>query len=188
MAQSVKKDVVVIRERTLEIRNLTSELAKIKDLPRLKSMADKAEALQIWSKRAQMGWEMAAQAAEIRIRAARRGGIILSTMKKGYGRGGSSQYSKACEEAGMPQWQAALWQRVSDIPDEEFEDTMESNRAGKRPVSIRRLLSGQEDRPGRGCAVLIKFTTKETRKLDKARDDEPREDFVKRLVMEWLNA
>lgn len=186
MARSIKTDAIEVREHLALAKTLIKQLERLTDVAEVRSIEAKAEALQVWAARAKHGRELAIQAGEIRVRAARRGGILLAALKKGYGRGGASPYSDACEGAGLPQWQAALWQRAAAVDEDDFEAEVADARDKKRWPSLRRILRGKVDQPKQGCIVMLKFDESETRRLDTMRGDVAREEFLEDFVREAL--
>ena len=180
----IDKDVAEIKQRALALRSLSNELLKIKDLSQLKTLADKASALTVWAQKQKKGRAMAIEASEIVVRAARRGGMILASMQKGYGRSGASKYSAACEEAELKLWQGALWQRLAAISDEDFDNTLAENRRKGATSSMRLIVRGKVDKKRKGCSLYLKFSGPETRRLDRKRRKYSlsREDYIKALL------
>lgn len=121
MSGNHKAPVVRISEveRALE---LATSLNEVKDI------RDKAEALRIYSRRAGDSLDLQNRIAEIRIRAERRAGEILSRMDKNEGGRPSKNsshdergFAATLKELGISYSQSSRWQLIAHIPKEEFE-------------------------------------------------------------------
>lgn len=90
---------------------------------------DQAEAIRLLVSRQRRGLEWQNRAAEIKMRAERKAGELLSEVPRDPGGrpaqnsnhdGGSFQ--GAIDEAGIPETTARRWQKVAEVPEEEFEE------------------------------------------------------------------
>lgn len=102
----------------------------------VKEIRDKALALEQYARQAQ-NTEAERKACEVRIRAERRAGQLLAEMERGGGgdrrseefqKGQAepfeSKYAEAKTEAGISDTQAKRWQKLAEIPHEEFEERL----------------------------------------------------------------
>src|ERR1700751_3216659 len=108
-------------------------LAAAHRVDEVKAIRDKAEAVRVYAKQAG-DFELQNQAAEIRIRAERRAGQLLSDMEKNPGRRGegrprkdgtkvtrsasASAYPPTLDEIGISKDQSSKWQRLALLVDE----------------------------------------------------------------------
>jgi hypothetical protein len=115
----------------------------------VKDIRDKAMALALYAKQAK-NYDAERRAVEIRVRAERKAGALLRAMEKAKGaRGNSSnQYQtevrsdsstapKTLAEMGISKDQSAEWQRLAEIPDEDFEAAL----AAPEMPSARRIIA-----------------------------------------------
>jgi hypothetical protein len=113
---------IVLYDRMLVAINECHQTDEVKDI------RDRALALEHCARIAK-NLDAERKAAEIRIRAERRTGELLKELEKGKGgrppenslHDANSLFSKAKEDAGISDNQAARWQQLADIPKEEFE-------------------------------------------------------------------
>ncbi|QDV85838.1 hypothetical protein [Planctomycetes bacterium TBK1r] len=110
--------------------NLRSSLATMDDLGKIKDVRDKAEAVRQYAKSAARGLEMQNDAAEVKLRAERRAGAILATMRM---RGGDRKSNArrtgvTLEELGISQNQSTRWQLLAKRPERDFEAHLQLQR------------------------------------------------------------
>lgn len=93
----------------------------------VKIVRDKALAIELYAMQAK-NIEAERRACEIRLRAERKAGELLKSMPKSKGgrpenseQPAPSSFAKTKEEAGISDDQAKRWQKLADIPQEEFE-------------------------------------------------------------------
>lgn len=105
-------------------------LAKLTTVEDVKEVRDRAEALRIYVRRSKKGIEMQNQAAEVKLRAERRGGEILREMKEngwrdaGHGGDRKSRYSDATvtlDDLGLTKSESSRWQQIATMPADAFE-------------------------------------------------------------------
>lgn len=112
-------------------------LSEINSVDEVKSIRDKAEAMRVYAKQAKLGLAAQNHAAEIKIRAERRAGELLSEMEKH--KGGRpkekthdivSVVSKppTLSEIGISTKQSERWQALASIPSEKFEAVIEHSK------------------------------------------------------------
>ena len=120
----------------------------------IKDIRDKALAIEHCARIAE-NFEAERKAAEIRIRAERRGGELLKELEKGKGgrppensaQPALSLFAKAKEDAGISDDQAKKWQKLAEIPQEEFEQALKDPAAKPsttgliKPVGVFKPLS-----------------------------------------------
>jgi len=103
-------------------------LEKAHTVDEVKDIRDKAEALRVYAKQA-ADVDMQNWAAEIRIRAERRAGVLLKEMPKQHGARGAgkkveSPRATPLSELGITKTQSSKWQRLADAPVSEFESKL----------------------------------------------------------------
>lgn len=100
-------------------------------LPQAKEIRDKAEALRMYMKAAGESLEAQNHAAEVKIRAERKAGEILSATNKSMGAASKRGdiVSPRLEDIGVSKKQSQRWQRVASIPEDVFEDHLETTKA-----------------------------------------------------------
>lgn len=124
--------------RELEIASSIDEVKKIRD---------QAEALRQYARQQKLSLEMQNKCAEIKIRAERRAGKILSDMDKhppGPSSGDRSHDGTdppRLVELGISKNQSSRWQSIASIPEEEFEDRVEEVKRKNGELTSREFLS-----------------------------------------------
>lgn len=113
-------------------------LAECRTVGEVKEIADKAAAATVWAKRARLGLEAQNHAAEIKIRAERRAGELLTGLDRGKspGRSGKkvssdgdqSEYRQALDGCGITYQDANRWQKVAMLNEERFEALVATSR------------------------------------------------------------
>jgi hypothetical protein len=100
-------------------------LAQAKSLDEVKDIRDKAEAARSYIRAAKLGLVLQNRAAEVKLRAERKAGGLLRSLKL---RGGDRRsklpeatLKSSLDELGISKKQSMLWQRVSSISDRDFD-------------------------------------------------------------------
>lgn len=112
---------------------MCTAIAAAYEVDEVKHIHDKALALEIYARQSR-NVEAERQACEIRLRAERRAGQLLrdremakGSAQQGVGRRGSeampSQRASALSDLGISHTQSSRWQKLADVPEEEFEAT-----------------------------------------------------------------
>lgn len=94
-------------------------LAKCASVDEVKEIRDKAEAMRAYAKQVGYGLEMQNSAAEIKIRAGRRGGELLKVMKDRGERTKSRKqesHDVTLDDLGISKMQSSRWQTIAKIP------------------------------------------------------------------------
>jgi len=106
----------------------TTALAEAKNLDDILPILNLADAARTYAKAAKLGLEAQNHAAEIQLRAARKAGQILQTMKKNgeLDKGGRPSENRSrlvigLSDLGVKPMQSHRWQKVADVPEELFE-------------------------------------------------------------------
>ncbi len=115
----------------VHFENARRELELARTVDEVKSIRDRAEAMRLYCKQAKYSLEMQNLCAEIKIRAERRAGEILADMDKHKG-GRPKNHSH--DESGFPRLRdlgidsnkSSRWQRISEIPEDTFEDYIQT--------------------------------------------------------------
>lgn len=154
-------EVVVTPEVSFGIARLESArdmLMSAKTVDEAKELADKAAAAELWAKRSKLGLEAQNYAAEIKLRAERRAGELLSMLEKkptiGLKRGKDapllsgrqrSEYAETVEKAGATRQEAHRWEKVAKVPEVVFERAIaEAKEAGKE-LTTKAVLGSKSD-------------------------------------------
>jgi len=101
-------------------------LGKAKTIDEVAAVRDKAEAVRLYAKARGMGLEMQNDAAEIKIRAERKGGLILKEMEKHPGGKGLRSHDATAipvklSDLGLTKSDSSRWQKSASIPERQFE-------------------------------------------------------------------
>lgn len=135
-------------------------LAEVRRVDEVKSIHDKAMAMQLYAKQAK-DRELIRSATEIRLRAERRAGELLHDLKRNKQReakGGDrkSKSNKATliqpklSDLGVTKQQSSRWQKLADLPDREFESRVglatEKAEAGIDAASKQKRKSKKENK------------------------------------------
>jgi N6-adenosine-specific RNA methylase IME4 len=103
-------------------------LAEVKNIDDASQLIDLAEAARVYAKQIGLGLEAQNHAAEIKIRAQRKAGEILEKMDKNKGAATPFQGERALpptyEEMDISYKDAHVWQTISKMPVDEFEETI----------------------------------------------------------------
>ena len=119
------------------------ELALATKIDEVKEIRDKAEALRFYAKQQGESLEMQNNCAEIKIRAERRAGEILKETELNKGGRPSknrSSDSTSLSDIGINKDQSSTWQRIADIPKEEFESHVTEKKEAKQELTTAGLV------------------------------------------------
>ena len=122
-----------------------SKLADAETIPDVKSIRDKAESVRNYAKNAKLGLELQNQAAELKIRAERKAGKLIASLKLRGGNRKSKLHratlkSLTLENLGVGKNQSARWQLIASIPDKEFEARWKASKSDNRELKLARGL------------------------------------------------
>jgi N6-adenosine-specific RNA methylase IME4 len=157
---------------------------KARDVPELKKLADKAAAIAVYAKRAGESLELVNEAQEIRIRAERRAGELLSeTAKSGQrdrGKGGdrksrSQVATVKLSDAGVTKSQSSRWQAQASVPEKDFEEWAVSTKAKGDELSSNALRKVAKEQKQTNRVIEIK------RKAAVEEKAAPKDDVLKDL-------
>jgi len=118
------KNMVARAPRELAVLDQASRvLAEAQSIDEIKSIRDKAEAARTYVRAARLGLELQNRAAEVKLRAERKAGQFLRSLKL---RGGDRRSIRhraglKLKELGITADQSRRWQRVSSVAEAEFE-------------------------------------------------------------------
>ena len=140
-------------------------LAAAQSVDEVKGIRDKAEAMRAYARQAgdtELQW----WAAEIKLRAERRGGELLTAMSDGGeraapedGRPKKAGHRVTLEDLGITRKQSERWQKEAGIPEEEFEEWLDGHKGDSVPTSsglrnlAKRNAAEQENGPHRTDSV-----------------------------------
>jgi N6-adenosine-specific RNA methylase IME4 len=105
--------------------NAKNAIAECKTIDEVKEIRDKAEALRLYAKQAGESLQMQNDIAEIKLRAERKAGELLKEIPKHEGKTkeyGSIGGTIPTLPEGINKKQSHTWQRIADIPEEQFEN------------------------------------------------------------------
>jgi len=124
----------------VHFENARRELELARTVDEVKQIRDKAEAMRLYCKQAKASLEMQNQCAEIKLRAERRAGEMLTETEKNPGgqvehesylsHDGRGRIPKL-SELGITWNQSSRWQKIGEIPEESFEDYIETTMSKK---------------------------------------------------------
>lgn len=146
--------------RTSDVTSLArafSKLTETTDLSEVKSIRDKAESVRKYAQNARLGLELQNQAAELKIRAERKAGSLIKSLKL---RGGNRRSKSHCEtlktltleDLGVGKHQSSRWQQIASIQEEDFEAWLSERKAANKELtsaSLLRLANGRRNLPER---------------------------------------
>lgn len=126
-------------------------LAEASTVDEVKDVRDKAKAAALYAKERGYSLEILNYAAEIRVRAERRAGELLSEVERLPGGRpensvhdvpSSSPLQQVVRDAGINHRQELEWQRLAEIPEEEFEQRVATTKADGVELTTSRLVKG----------------------------------------------
>ena len=128
----------------IHFENARRELELARTVDEVKQIRDKAEAMRLYCKQALHSLEMQNQCAEIKLRAERRAGEMLSETEKNLGGQvehesylsyeGTGRIPKL-SDLGISRNQSAKWQKISEIPEESFEEFIETTKSREKELT-----------------------------------------------------
>jgi hypothetical protein len=109
----------------------------------IKSLRDKAEAVRVFARAANLNLEFQNRAAELKLRAERKAGEVLQKMKLRGGDRKSNSHRDSLKliDLGITATQSLRWQRESLVPEDEFCRYIASARAEGREITAAGLLT-----------------------------------------------
>lgn len=111
---------------------MCTAIAKAYEVDEVKNIRDKARAFEVYARMAQ-NVEAECRASEIRLRSERKAGELLKAMVKakgaaqpGIGRAGGTRSDgpTALRELGISKQQSSDWQKLAEVPEEQFEQAL----------------------------------------------------------------
>jgi hypothetical protein len=125
------------------------ELELAATVDEVKRIRDQSEALRQYAKQSRLSLDMQNRCAEIRIRAERRGGDMLKAMEKhppgpipmGDRSHDATDLPPSLADLGISKSQSSRWQAIASIPDQHFEDRVESLKATGKELTSSEMLS-----------------------------------------------
>jgi len=146
--------------------NARRELEMARTVDEVKQIRDRAEAMRLYCKQARVSLEMQNSCAEIKLRAERRAGEMLSeTTKNPGGQAEHGSYSShdgrgripALSDLGITPNQSSRWRKISEIPEDSFEEFIETTKSKETELtSAGALLLAREIQRQRVIADLEK--------------------------------
>jgi hypothetical protein len=137
----------------IELEKVAIALPELLDLTKVKAIRDNADALR---HNAQLGPKLQNRAAEIRLRAERRAGELLTTLSlHGGSRKSSSQIERlSLSSLGIDHNQSFRWQCLAAIPVRHFEEYIATSIEQGKPISSNRLLNFEGQRNSKRFSKL----------------------------------
>ena len=133
-------EIVVYNAQLAQLRTAVAQLDTVDEA---RELADKAAAAQKWAERARLGKDAVNHAAEIKLRAERRAGQILTEHPE-YGPG---KKSVTGTDLGIDENQSRRWQELGRIDDEQFDKAMDALEDITRKGVIRYARTNVDDLP-----------------------------------------
>ena len=117
-------------------------IAEVHGLDGIKAIRDKAEAVRKYAQSAGMGLELQNYAAEVKLRAERKAGELLSQLQLHGGDRKSEQSEQRVklDDLGITKDQSSRWQLTAAIPDRDFEKYVTETKSGRGEVTTAGLL------------------------------------------------
>lgn len=117
-------------------------LADAKSLDEIKTVRDKAEAARTYAKAARLGLELQNRAAEVKLRAERKAGQFLKTLKLRGGDRKSKRHAALLklEDLGISRDQSKRWQYVATVTEAEFCEYLKAMNNQNREITSAGLL------------------------------------------------
>lgn len=113
-------------------------LAEAESLQDVKTIRDKAEATRVFARAAQMGLNLQNRAAELKLRAERKAGTLLASLRL---RGGDRRskrrsVSLKLQDLGITRHQSKRWQQLASVSEPDFSEYLRvANAAGREVTS-----------------------------------------------------
>jgi N6-adenosine-specific RNA methylase IME4 len=158
------KEETALKKELVYLDAIRQAIQKAATVDQAKGIRDKAEALRIYAKQSGQSLEVQNRCAEIKLRAERRAGAILSDMEKNKGARGKGvrfhdESAPTLADLGITQAQSHRWQKIAGIPFRDFETFIAGTKQrGKELTSVSVLRLANElkrpPRPGRKGADI----------------------------------
>jgi hypothetical protein len=125
------------KAQLIPAKRLEVQIRDSDDIGELKDIHDKAEALRIYVRKAEKGFEKQNQYAEVKIRAERRCGEILPTeIEHGGDRKSESRlYRRTLKDLRISKHQSRCWQAIAQLPEDLFEKHLTKTRETKKELT-----------------------------------------------------
>jgi hypothetical protein len=145
------------------IEKAEQALEKASTIDVVKGIRDQAEVLRLYAKQARKSFEMQNQCAEIKLRAERKAGHMLSEQDKNKGAAVSAENADdipRLKDIGISYSQSSRWQAIAGIPDEVFEKNLDKLREACREITsavflrLAAKLNKERDQDGAGKTDL----------------------------------
>ena len=125
------------------------ELELASTIDEVKQIRDQAEALRLYAKQARLSLEMQNKCAEIKIRAERRAGEMLQERerhppgppKEDRSHDGTHLQPPRLEDLGITKNQSSRWQLMASIPEQDFDERVESIKRNEKELTSSEMLS-----------------------------------------------
>ena len=101
----------------------------------VKNVRDKAEAVRRYAQSAKLGLEVQNEAAELRIRAERKAGKLLASMRLRGGNRNSKSQRATLNKIGITKHQSSRWQQLASIPEQEFHAWVDDCRKSRKELT-----------------------------------------------------
>ena len=146
-----------VSSEVASLSHANSKLAEADTISDVKSIRDKAESVRNYAKNAKLGLELQNQAAELKIRAERKAGKLIASLRLRGGNRKSKLHpatlkSLTLEDLDISKHQSARWQLIASIPDKEFEARLKASKLADRELtsaSLLRLATSRANQPPR---------------------------------------
>lgn len=122
------------------IERAKNALATATSIPDILDIRDKAKAIEEYIKASSKSLSLQNKAAEIKFRAERKAGELLSSMEKQEGRRGNKMLPQL-SDIGITKMQSSRWQLGSKLPEDDFESLVSTCNANSRELTQTLLLS-----------------------------------------------
>ncbi len=126
-----------------EISRLKKSLSTATKISQIKMVRDRAEAARVYARAAKLGLDVENRAAELRLRAERKAGTMLSKMKLSKG-GRPSENSRPggqrLADLGWSKSQSSRWQHLASVPAKTFQRYLREAKADGSQVTANGLL------------------------------------------------
>jgi len=134
------------------IANADRLLAEAQTVQEAISVSDVAEAARIYARRVGMSVPLINRATEIKLKAERKAGELLSGMEKAKNRHFSGSNAQPLAELGISKTQSSRWQRAALVPEDKFVNYVQSaNQSGREITSSGLLKLANAEAPKNGA-------------------------------------
>ena len=132
----------VMASNLIQLEEIAKSLANCTDLKDIRAIRDKAEAARHYAQTAALGFEVQNRAAELKLRAERRAGGLLTELVRHRGNRSSSSQRENLKlsELGIDHNQSSRWQREATVPQKEFEHYIATAKRLGKDISAQGLL------------------------------------------------